>query len=110
MKHNRDHLQGFLAGILTTVLALSLGSAALAAGRSIQIEDGITVTINGARFSPRNVKGEQVPLFSYDGTTYAPIRALCEAAGMTVSYDSASRTARITTEDMVLAADPNAAS
>ena len=110
MKHSRDRLQGFLAGILTTALALGLGSAALAAGRSIQIEDGITVTINGARFSPRNVKGEQVPFFSYDGTTYAPVRALCEAAGMTVSYDSASRTARITTEDMALAADPNSAS
>lgn len=109
MKHNRDRLQGFLAGILTAALALGLGSAAVAAGRSIQIDDGVAVTINGARFSPRNVKGETVPLFSYDGTTYAPVRALCEAAGMTVEYDSASRTARITTGDMALAADPNAA-
>lgn len=110
MKHSRDRLQGFLSGVLATALALGLGSAALAASRSIQIEDGITVTINGARFSPKNAKGDSVPLFSYDGTTYAPIRALCEAAGMTVSYDSALRTARITTGDMALAADPNSAS
>lgn len=110
MKLSRDRLQGFLSGVLTTALALGLGSAALAASRSIQIEDGITVTINGARFSPKNAKGDPVPLFSYNGTTYAPIRALCEAAGMTVSYDSALRTARITTGDMALAADPNAAS
>lgn len=108
MRRYRDRFQGFLAGILTATLALGLGSAALAAGRSIQIDDGITVTVNGARFSPRNVKGEEVPLFSYDGTTYAPVRALCEAAGMTVDYDSASRTARIVTGDMALAADPNA--
>lgn len=109
MRHNRDRFQGFLAGILTSALALGLGSAALAAGRSIQIDDGVTVTVNGARFSPRNVRGEEVPLFSYDGTTYAPVRALCEAAGMTVDYDSTSRTARITTGDMALAADPNVA-
>lgn len=108
MNRSRDRFQGFLAGILTAVLALALGSAALAASRSIQIDDGVTVTINGARFSPRNVKGEEVPLFSYDGTIYAPVRALCEAAGMTVDYSAASRTARITTGDMALAADPNA--
>ena len=110
MKPTRDRIQGFLAGILTTTLALGLGGAALAASRSIQIEEGITVTINGAKFTPRNAKGDKVPLFSYDGTTYAPVRALCEAAGMTVNYDSATRTAKITTGDMALAADPNAAS
>ena len=108
MKRNHDRLHGFLAGILTTILALGLGGAALAASRTIQIEDGIAVTINGARFSPRDVNGNQVPLFAYNGTTYAPVRALCQAAGMTVSYDSATRTAQVTTGDMALAADPAA--
>ena len=102
--------QGFLAGLLTAVLGLGLGSAALAASRSIQIDDGISVTINGAHFVPRDAKGREVPLFSYNGTTYAPVRALCEAAGMVVSYDSATRTAQVTTGDMALAADPNAES
>lgn len=110
MKKNKDRCQGFLAGILTAVLALGLGSAALAASRSIQIDDGISVTINGAWFSPKDAKGAEVPLFAYNGTTYAPVRALCEAAGMTVDYDSATRTARVTTGDMALAADPDAGS
>lgn len=108
MKRNQYRCQGFLAGALTAVLILGLGGAAVAASRTIQIDDGITVTINGARFSPRNVSGEEVPLFSYNGTTYAPVRALCEAAGMTVNYDSTTSTAVLTTQDMVLAADPNA--
>ena len=108
--YTRLRRQGFLSGFLTALLLLALGGAALATTRSIQIEDGIQVTINGAYFSPRDAQGKNVPLFSYNGTTYAPIRALCEAAGMRVDYDSAARTARITTGDRVLATDPNAAS
>lgn len=110
MNKNGFRRQGFLAGVLTAILGLGLGSAALAASRSIQIDDGISVTINGAHFVPRDAKGQEVPLFSYNGTTYAPVRALCEAAGMTVSYDGASRTAQVTTGDMALLADPNAGS
>lgn len=109
-EHSRFRRQGFLTGFLTAVLLLVLGSVALAATRSIQIDDGIKVTINGAYFSPKDAQGKDVPLFTYSGTTYAPIRALCEAAGMRVDYDSATRTAKITTGDRALAADPNAAS
>lgn len=108
-EHSRFRRQGFLTGFLTAVLLLVLGSVALAATRSIQIDDGIKVTINGAYFSPKDAQGKDVPLFTYSGTTYAPIRALCEAAGMRVDYDSATRTAKITTGDRALAADPNAA-
>ena len=107
---NTARLQGFAAGVLATVLALATVGTVLATGRTITIDDGIVVTINGARFSPRNAKGEEVPLFSYDGTTYAPVRALCEAAGLEVDYDAGRGIARITTQDMALAADPNAGS
>lgn len=105
----KARLQGFAGGVLLTLLTLALVGTALAAGRTITIDDGITVTINGAKFSPRNVKGEEVPLFSYDGTTYAPVRALCEAAGLEVEYDADKGIARIITQDLALAADPNAA-
>lgn len=106
----RFRRQGFLTGFLAAVLLLALGGVALAATHTIQIDDGIMVTINGAYFSPKDAQGKDVPLFTFDGTTYAPIRALCEAAGMRVDYDSASRTAKITTGDQALAADPNAGS
>ena len=110
MKKTHFRAQGFLAGFLTAALGLGLGGAALGASRSIQIDDGISVTINGAHFVPRDAKGQEVPLFAYNGTTYAPVRALCEAAGMAVSYDGATRTAQVTTGDRTLAADPNAGS
>lgn len=108
-ERSRFRRQGFLTGFFTAVLVLALGGAALAATRSIQIDDGIQVTINGAYFSPRDGQGKNVPLFSYNGTIYAPVRALCEAAGMRVDYDSDTRTARITTGDRALTTDPNAA-
>lgn len=109
-ERTRLRRQGFLTGLLCGVLLLALGGAALAATHTIQIDDGIKVTINGAYFTPRDAQGEEVPLFTFDGTTYAPIRALCEAAGMRVDYDSGSRTAKITTGDRALTDDPNAAS
>lgn len=109
-ERSRFRRQGFLSGFLAAILLLALGSAALAVTHTIEINDGIKVTINGAYFSPKDAQGKEVPLFTYNGTTYAPVRALCEAAGMRVDYDSASRTARITTGDRVLTTDPNAGS
>lgn len=99
---NRYRFQGFLTGFCSAALILGLGGAALAVTRSIQVDDSIRVTVNGAYFSS--------PLFTYNGTTYAPLRALCEAAGMSVDYDAATRTAIVTTGDRALAADPDAAS
>lgn len=107
MKPNRDRFQGFLAGVLTAVLALGLGSAAVAAGRSIQIDDGISVTINGVPFTPRDVNGKAVPLFAYGGTTYAPVRAFSQAAGLLVDYDADKGVARVETPDYAAQADPD---
>ena len=47
-------------------------------------------------------------MFLYDGTTYVPVRAVCEAAGMDVSFDSATRTVELTTPDWNLSEDPDA--
>ncbi len=107
---NKDRWQGFAAGVLVSVLALGLGGAALAAGRTIEVQDGIAVTINGVPFTPRDANGREVPLFAYNGTTYAPVRAFSKAAGLSVDYDSETRTARIETADYTAQSDPNAGS
>ena len=106
----KGFFSGFGAGILTTALVLGLGVSAFAASRTISVDDNIRVTINGAVFSPKDANGKDVALFSYNGTTYAPVRAICEAAGLEVEYDSATYTAVLTTADRVAASDPNSGS
>lgn len=49
-------------------------------------------------------------MFLYNGTTYAPIRAVCEAAGMEVSYDSATDTVELVTADRVASQKPESSS
>ena len=70
--------KGFVSGVLVVSLAVGLGMTAMAATRTIQVEDDIQVTLNGARFQPKDANGNEVPLFSYNGTTYLPIRAIGE--------------------------------
>lgn len=103
---NRDRIKGFAAGLLTAVLFLGLGGAALAS-RNIQVEDGIAVTVNGVPFTPKDATGKEVPLFAYNGTTYAPVRAFAQAAGLRVDYDSDARTARVETPDYAAQDDPD---
>ena len=92
--------KGFGSGLILTVLVVVLGVTATAtAKRSIQVEDGIGITLNGATFIPRSANGKQVSVFLYNGTTYVPVRAISEAMGMDVSFNSATRTVVLTTAD-----------
>ena len=110
MKQN-GFWKGFGSGLVLTVLIAALCVTATATSkRSIQVEDGIGITLNGARFTPRDAAGKQVPVFLYNGTTYAPIRAVCEAAGMEVSYDSATDTVELVTADRVASQKPESSS
>ncbi len=105
---NKDRCKGFVTGLLTAAILLGLGGAAWAAGRSVWVEDGVAVTVNGVPFHPKDASGKEVPLFAYNGTTYAPIRAFSKAAGLKVDYDAATRTAQVETSEYAKAADPQA--
>ena len=99
MKQN-GFWKGFGSGLILTVLIAALCVTATAtAKRSIQVEDGIGITLNGARFTPRDANGKQVSVVLYNGTTYVPVRAISEAMGMDVSFNSATRTVVLTTAD-----------
>ena len=99
MKQN-GFWKGFGSGMILMVLIVTLCVTATATSkRSIQVEDGIGITLNGAKFTPRNVNGKEVSVFLYNGTTYVPVRAICEAMGLDVSFNSATRTVVLTTAD-----------
>ena len=105
MKKQTGYWKGLGTGLLLTLLVAALGITATAATakRTIEVEDGIGLSINGVTFIPRDVNGREVPVFLYNGTTYAPVRAVSEAAGMQVAYDSATDTVKLTTTDWTLA-------
>lgn len=93
--------RGFGLGLILTVAvaALSVSAMAATASRTIQVEEGVQISLNGATFVPRDVNGNEVSVFLYNGTTYVPLRAVGEAMGMDVSYDSATKTAILVTAD-----------
>ena len=58
--------------------AVVLCTTAFSAGTlvSINVDPSIKILVNGEEFRPTDVNGNEVMTFTYDGTTYAPLRAL----------------------------------
>lgn len=84
----KKRFPAFLSGVLVTVLAFSLCLGALAASGKLTLEvDPVNIRVGGELFQPKDANGKDVPLFAYNGTTYAPVRALAEAYGLYVGYD-----------------------
>lgn len=67
---------------------MTISGYALITERTAIEVDPINVMVNGEVFQPRNAQGELVDVFAYNGTTYAPLRALAEAYGLEVGYDA----------------------
>ena len=82
--------------VATLALVMVLGIAAGAVGGMTISVDPINIQVNGQTFQPKDVNGNDVPVFAYNGTTYAPLRALAEAYGLTVGYDAAANMATVT--------------
>ena len=64
--------------------------------RNIYVAGGIQIQMDGKEFQPKNARGETVDVFSCDGTTYLPVRALSEALGCEIEWDGQTRTVKIT--------------
>lgn len=78
----------FFAGIITAAVLISLSISALASDGALTITTHpINVLVNGEVFQPKDANGNDVLVFTYNGTTYAPLRALAEAYGLEVGYD-----------------------
>lgn len=85
-------LTGILALSLSGLAAAGIGFQTVAANREITVSDNVDVVFKQETLTPKDVNGRTLPVFAFDGSVYAPIRAVCEAAGLTVNYDPATRT------------------
>ena len=84
----KKNVLSFISGMIAMLLLAGLPVTALAASGAIRIEvSPISVLVDGEVFQPKDAKGNDVMVFTYNGTTYAPLRALAEAYGLEVGYD-----------------------
>ena len=84
----KKNVLSFVSGAIAMLLLVGLPVTALAASGAIRIEvSPISVLVDGEVFQPKDAKGNDVMVFTYNGTTYAPLRALAEAYGLEVGYD-----------------------
>jgi hypothetical protein len=83
--------------LITAALAAVLSLGSFAAGKMIDItvDPTVKIKVNGTEFRPKDANGNDVMTFIYNGTTYAPLRALAEAYGLEVGYDAAANMATV---------------
>jgi acetyl esterase/lipase len=85
-----------VAGVLIGA-ALVGGAVAVAADSQTLnvVFDNIKLVVNGGEVTPKDANGKAVDPFISDGTTYLPVRAISEALGEPVSWDSGAKTVYI---------------
>lgn len=104
----KNKFLSFLSGALVMLMVFVLPVSALAAGGVLKIEASpINVMVNGEVFQPKDAKGNDALGFVYNGTTYAPLRALAEAYGLEVGYDGSKNLATVN-QPSAKVAQPNA--
>ena len=79
--------------------SVAIGATVYAANLTKKIDvlyDDIRISSNNIEFMPVDEQGSQVEPFIYEGTTYLPVRAVSEALGKNVSWDSETKTVMVT--------------
>ena len=79
----KGRLISFAAGFAAATVFAGSALTALAAEGALTIRAvPVELLVNGELFHPKDVNGKDAMVFTCDGTTYAPVRALAEAYGL----------------------------
>lgn len=92
--------RSFLAGMLTTLLVISMISTVSAISGKLTQEvtyNNIGVILNGERINLVDSNGNSVEPFMYNNTNYLPVRVIAEALGLSVSFDNQRNSIILTT-------------
>ena len=78
-----------LPAILGIIVALNLLIPAQAGGRwrEISVYSGLNFYVDDVAYTPRDANGDPVDVFSYQGTTYLPARAISDLFGKEIQWD-----------------------
>ena len=68
----------------------------------ITVNTDMSILVNGQQFIPKDASGNVVDILEYNGTTYAPLRALAEAYGLSVGYNAEKRMAEVTDQGQIV--------
>ena len=84
----KNTLKSYFLGFLSAAVLVSGVTYAASATKTIEaLYNNIKIYVDGIKIDPKDVTGNTVEPFIYNGTTYLPVRAVGEAIGKTVSWD-----------------------
>ena len=81
------NIRSFAAGILLTVLVMSMIGAAQVNRTITVVYRDIKIIMDGEPLAPKDATGQIIEPFISRGTTYLPLRAVAEAIGYDVEWD-----------------------
>lgn len=96
------NIKGFFSGCVVTAALFGLiGTATATVGqKTVNVDyNNIKVTLDGNSIDLVDANGASVEPFSIDGTTYLPVRAVSNALGLDVNWDSTTSTVILTTPE-----------
>ena len=100
-------LQGFIAGVLATLMLTGVFAVAKNMYEKIDVlYNDIKIEIDGESFVATDANGNVVEPFIYNGTTYLPVRAIATAFDKDVAWDETTYTVSLTTKAQTVPATP----
>ena len=95
MKGKKIIIAASLTAIITTSMSIGAFAATNLEEISAYLNKGLGLKLNGKAWQPKDEDGNALYPISYNGSTYLPARAVAEALGTSVGYDSATNTVLI---------------
>lgn len=88
-----------LTAFVAMIFVFIVSAFAANAYKTITVSYDIKLSINGDVPVLTDADGNKVQPFTYNGTTYVPIRAVSENLGAYVGYDASTKTAIVTSDE-----------